>query len=366
MGVKRTLRHFMPPRPRRLDQRLPSSNHFHGNIVAALVQRAAELNVDSAAWFHGLRMTNRAFVANTAPPTLSHQEVILLLHRALAALPGEGHGLELGSRQSLADFGVLGLAMLAAPTFGEALRTGIRFAPISGAMLILALDADPAGAAIIFEMHSEHPSLEPYLCEEFLASSLNLCRAMLGPEFKPERIELRYPAPRYSERYQQLLGGSVLFGCADNRLVLAQHWLDAPMPAANPAAARQLKNLCDQQMPPGQGERIASTIEQRLALDTSHAPALGELARELHMTERTLRRQLQAEHTSYRALLDRVRERNARRLLFERELTLTQIASAVGFADVRDFRRAFKRWTGHLPRELRHTGAADTAQSPLR
>ena len=131
------------------------------------------------------------------------------------------------------------------------------------------------------------------------------------------------------------------------------------MPAANPNSARQLATLCLSQMPPGQASTgIVATIEQRLALQPATSPRLSELADELHMTERTLRRQLQAAGTSFRTIHDRVRERTARRLLQDSRQTLAQVAAAVGFADVRDFRRAFKRWSGQLPRELRRTEAA--------
>lgn len=352
----------MPHRHSGLDARLPGSNHFHGNIIAALLARAVELDVCSAPWFDGLRIGPADFDAPD-PPCLSYREVCGILRRALASLPGEGHGLELGGRQSLSNFGVLGLAMLAAPTFREALHTGIRYAPISGAMLDLALADDPAGIAVTMRMYRPDPQLEVYLCEELVSSCLNLCRSVLGEAFRPERVELAYPPPPYAERYAPLLRAEVRFGCADSRIVVARRWLDLPMPAANPNTARQLAELCRAQMPPGQpASGIAAIIEQRLALQPAKAPRLAELAAELHMTERTLRRQLQAEGASYRALLDRVRERAARRLLRERALPLAQVAAAVGFSDPRDFRRAFKRWTGRLPGALRRGEATDDDQ----
>ena len=354
----------MPHRHPGRDARLPGSNHFHGNIIAALLARAVELDVCSAPWFDGLRIGPADFDA-PEPPCLSYRDVCSILRRALASLPGEGHGLELGNRQSLSNFGVLGLAMLAASTFREALHTGIRYAPISGAMLDLALADDPAGIAMTMRMYRADPQLEIYLCEELASSCLNLCRSVLGEDFRPERIELAYPPPAHAERYPRVLRAEVRFGCTDNRIVVARRWLDQPMPAANPKTAHQLAELCRAQMPPGQpASGIVAVIEQRLALQPAKAPQLAELALELHMTERTLRRQLQAEGASYRALLDRVRERAARRLLHERALSLGQVAAAVGFSDVRDFRRAFKRWTGRLPGELRRDEAAVAVAQP--
>jgi AraC-like DNA-binding protein len=162
-----------------------------------------------------------------------------------------------------------------------------------------------------------------------------------------------------------VLRSALRFGCLDSRIVIAQHWLDMPMPAANPNTSRQLAELCRAQMPADQpASGMAARIEQRLALHPAQAPKLAELAAELHMTERTLRRQLLAEGVSYRALLDRVREHSARRLLRDGRLPLVHVAAAVGFADIRDFRRAFKRWTGRLPGELRRSEAAAASLSP--
>lgn len=353
----------MPTRALTPGAPLPASNHFRGNIIAALTRRAHELGVPCTPWFDGLRLSEGDFADTSALPLLSHREACTLLRRALLSLPGSGHGLVLGSRQSLANFGVLGLAMLSEPSFGAALRTGIRYAPASGAMLQLSLADDPAGIAVIARMYSPDPLLEVYLCEELIASCVNLCRSLLGDGFCAERIELAYPAPAHADRYAMLPAREIRFGCMETRVVLAQRWLQAPMPAANPDSARLLAALCRAQMPPGQPiDSLATLVEQRLALSPARAPKLTELAGELHLTERTLRRQLQAEGYRYRDLLDRVRARSARRLLGEQQLPLEQVAAAVGFADVRDFRRAFKRWTGCLPGDYRRGQAAGMAQ----
>lgn len=126
------------------------------------------------------------------------------------------------------------------------------------------------------------------------------------------------------------------------------------MPAANPDTARQIAALCRAQMPSEQPPAgLVSEVERQLALQVGQTPRLTDVAAELHLTERTLRRQLGAAGTSFRALLDQARERAALELLQDQRLTVAQVAGAVGFGDVRDFRRAFKRWTGRVPRESR-------------
>ena len=343
-------------RQRRLRQdHLLHAPSLKSGIVAALVARAGELGVACEDWFAGTRLDRNDFAGGSAPPYLSYREACLVIQRALARLPGEGHGLELGGRQGLGDFGLLGLAMLAAPDFGEALRVGMRYAPITGAMLDPALDEhDRDGIAVVMRMRTREPAIEAYLCEEFVASCMGLCRGLLGEGFRAARVDLGYPAPGYADRYAPAFAAPVAFDRPDSRVVIDRGWLARPMPAANPDASRQLQALCRAQMPSGQPPAgIVATLEQRLALQVAGNPRLTDLAAELHLTERTLRRQLRAAGTGFRELLDRARERAACEMLHDRGRPLAQVATAVGFRDVRDFRRAFKRWTGRLPRDAR-------------
>lgn len=340
---------------RRLPDPAPSgSASIKSGIVATLVAHGLDTGVAIAPWFEGMRVGPRDFTGPQGPPYLTYREACRVIQRALAALPGEGLGLLLGGRQSLGEFGLLGLAMMASPNFGEAMRTAVRFAPVTGSMLDLAVVEDADGIAVTLRTRTHEPAIEAYLCEEFLASCHNLCRALLGEGFAGKRIELAYPAPAHAARYAEVLGAPVAFGRPDSRVVIAREWLAHPMPAANPVALRELVAVCRAQMPSEQPPAgIVAALQERLALQVADTPRLTDLAAELHLTERTLRRQLRAAGTSFRALHDGVRERVACELLVAGKLPIVQVAAAVGFNDARDFRRAFKRWTGRLPREMR-------------
>jgi AraC-like DNA-binding protein len=83
-------------------------------------------------------------------------------------------------------------------------------------------------------------------------------------------------------------------------------------------------------------------------------PDMEAVANTLCTTSRNLRRKLDAEGTSYQALLDGVRQSLARDYLNDPFLGVIDIAAALGFSDVPAFRHAFKRWTGITPAEFRH------------
>ena len=66
-----------------------------------------------------------------------------------------------------------------------------------------------------------------------------------------------------------------------------------------------------------------------------------------------MRRELAAEGTSYRQLIDQLRHRLAVRYLADDRLSIAEAAFLLGFSELSAFHRAFKRWTGQTPAGFR-------------
>lgn len=76
-------------------------------------------------------------------------------------------------------------------------------------------------------------------------------------------------------------------------------------------------------------------------------------AQQLHVSTRTMSRQLHEEGTSFQSLKDEIRRDRAIRLLCSTDKLVKQIALSVGFSSEKSFARAFKHWTGDTPRDYR-------------
>lgn len=85
---------------------------------------------------------------------------------------------------------------------------------------------------------------------------------------------------------------------------------------------------------------------------------LADIADVLHISERTLQRQLSQEGTSFRQLMDDVRKEAARRSILDKQSSVSEIAFALGFNDSGNFSRAFKRWFGCAPHIYRQRSLA--------
>lgn len=73
----------------------------------------------------------------------------------------------------------------------------------------------------------------------------------------------------------------------------------------------------------------------------------------LNMSPRTYRRRLDDEGHAFQKLLDQVRAEHATRYLKNTRLPLSTIAYMIGFSDASNFRRAFIKWTGVSPTQVR-------------
>jgi AraC-like DNA-binding protein len=89
---------------------------------------------------------------------------------------------------------------------------------------------------------------------------------------------------------------------------------------------------------------------RRVLLETQHGfPSLNVAARLFNLTPRTLHRRLLDEGSSYSAVLNEVRHMLAVEHLKTGKLSIQEIAYALGYTELSNFRRAFKRWESVSP-----------------
>ena len=108
-------------------------------------------------------------------------------------------------------------------------------------------------------------------------------------------------------------------------------------------------------------QEVTRQVTELLLSGAGHMPGMEEVASKLNMSSRTLRRNLQAENTTFQLTVDQLRQDLSRHYLKRSSLSLDAIAHLVGFTESTNFRRAFKRWEGIPPAQYRRqmTSAAN-------
>jgi AraC-like DNA-binding protein len=249
--------------------------------------------------------------------------------RNLRRLLGDDAAAELGRAYDLGSFGAFGFAVLSSRTVHEAMNVALRFIDLSYTFAIPSAEVVGSDVLVTLDGTRLPPDVRRFLVERD-ATAVHGVLDELVPGGVGGRLSLH-----------------------DDRALLTfdVSELDRPLPRGNPDSVALYEQLCAEVVTTrrrrsGVTQDARVLIAQKLA---TGAP-MPEVAADLGLSERSLRRRLEAESVSYQALLDEVRESLARELLRGRAtLAVEDLAVRLGYAGATSFIHAFRRWTGTTP-----------------
>ncbi|UVM70399.1 AraC family transcriptional regulator [Pseudomonas alvandae] len=323
------------------------------NLLRSLADLIVQLGMDPSRLCLGLGF-NLADLANPQS-RVSIRQACLMIKRALEMTKGRdrGLGLDMSATESITSMGLVGYAMLTSATLGSAIALGIDMQKQTGALLSFENLESPKHITLQVTCPFHEPDLLVFLVEEAFGVFLNVARTLAGPTFSPSSIELSYPRPAYADHYEHLFRCPVHFGRKDNLFVCANHWANTPIATHDALSNRQVVELLKMSANQNGEIEFVESVDRILRRDLRIPLSLSAVASQLCMSERTLRRRLAQNQMSYQVILDDLRKQRALSLLGNVSLTLDEVAGEVGFSDAQNFRKAFKRWTGHGPRQTR-------------
>ncbi|MFZ5529738.1 MAG: AraC family transcriptional regulator ligand-binding domain-containing protein [Pseudomonadota bacterium] len=293
---------------------------------------------------------------------VSFVEILRVLAAVQDLAEDDAIGFESGLRLPLTAHGSLGYALMCAPTPRRAIEILQRFWALRGRGVVLQVhggqEHEP-GDVLFLELLAEvtlPARLRDFLLPSILTSMWQGVRFVVPVLPGDAEIWLPGPEPAGFGRYRERLP-RVRFGMpgAGIRMTGDKAPLDAPLPTANPEGLVQALAACGREraLLGDEVDPVLARTRALLQLGTEGYPAPEAVAAALHMTPRTYRRRLQEQGTSYKALLEEARRRDACVLLERPEMEVRRVAELLGYSDPANFTRAFKGWTGRAPREWR-------------
>ena len=156
--------------------------------------------------------------------------------------------------------------------------------------------------------------------------------------------------------YEQLFGVPVQFGAPETALWLPREALATPLAGRDPMLRRYLETHAEQLLAalPARVPPVVSQIREAVLCELATSGAeLARVARRVAMSARTVQRRLEEAGTSYQDVVDDVRASMAQALLRDRARSIIDVAFELGYADLKGFYRAFRRWTDTTPAKWR-------------
>ena len=324
------------------------AGHVRVAPIHALGELIRLLGGDSDAVFRSAKVTERDLAdPDYALPIAFQGE---LLARGAQATRCEHFGLLLGDRSGISQLGAVGELMLKRASVGEALEvfSAVWLRHTTATVILTGRSGDQAilGFAAI---DGNMPGM-PQLQDGAMAVARNIMRGMLGADWCPTGVKLMRREPRDPDLYANFFGAPCRFNATRSELIFSAATLDVRL--KNPdAEGRPCAGLAQAPIDDRDWSSHVGRLGYRMLLQGECSQK--QLAAALGVSDRTLVRKLASCGVTYQELFDGARYSASRSLIRETNLTLAEVAAALGYKEASSFTRAFQRWSGMSPARWR-------------
>jgi AraC-like DNA-binding protein len=314
-----------------------------GAYINELVELAGRWNVRPAEILKGLPVTAAQLADPTTRVPLRVCEAIVARAHQLTHEPALA--VHVGTQMRLSSHGFLGFAAMTASNVREALDLAVRYAQTRTSAIGLSLYVEGETASLVIEENTPLGALREFAVLALIVGIWQLGNALTGKTLDGV-ADCAFPEPDFVQRLPTL--GRLRFDRPNHRLVFPASVLELPLISADPVATQLAREQCERELAflvdAGLPGRVRAAINTR-----SDAPSLTVIARELRMSPRTLKRKLADHGTTFSTIRDEMRRQRALLLLDNRGLSIGEIAQKLGYSELPNFTRAFRKWTGVTP-----------------
>ncbi|PKF49241.1 AraC family transcriptional regulator [Enterovibrio nigricans] len=209
--------------------------------------------------------------------------------------------------------------------------------------------------------------LSPDLIESFLATLVQVARDLVDGGLDPLRVQISVPQPRSnSESVSSFFNCPIEYNADRTAVVLDLAMAKQRALGNNPVMNQVHMELLNQFMSRVDKTNLTYLIENKILEDLPMgAPSQSDVAKQLGLSLRNLQRKLSEQGTCYKDILDSTRKRLTLNYIKQPHLSISEIGYLVGFSNVANFNRAFRRWVGCAPGEYRQNYLTESTLSEL-
>jgi AraC-like DNA-binding protein len=293
-----------------------------------------------------------------SPKTLVSINQVIEAYRNALRLSGDpDFACNTGLKSHVASYGMYGFAILSSTNFRETMQFVVKYHHLATPIVTLKFEETGKLASWVIDPFP-HTNIDRrlyrFIVEMQIGIHVSLQRDVMGPGFAPKEIHTTYAAHEAGRNFAAAFGCPVLFGQKENRLIFDSAWLDAEPTCGNDIAYASVIGLCEElQKELAQRVGISGEVRKAILATIGRRADFDEIAMQLAMPARTLRRKLQEQETSFSELVGELKSHVAIKYLRDTQMTIEDIANALGFSDAANFRQAFRRWTKTSPQSFR-------------
>jgi AraC-like DNA-binding protein len=343
------MRRKAPP-PARHAERLPSAQGAMSRLAYARA-KSAGIALDPVIKQAGL--TREQLDDPHASMTVRDQ--IKFLNLVAEALPDDLLGFRLAQMPDLRAIGLLYYLLASSETLLDGLQRIARYSTIVNEGIVQTC-AHGTELSMSFRYRGVSRHLDRHQIECWTAGLVRICRDLTGLRLVPSRLRMVHQRGEdQGAELSSFFGRPIEFGAPVDDVAFPRRFAEARILSADPYLNKLLLDYCEDALSHRRNaDTFRASVENAIAPLLPHGKAnVEQVSRQLAMSPRTLARRLSEEGTTFSDVLEGLRNDLAARYLAEKEFGVAQVAWLLGYQETSAFSRAFKRWTGKAPRDMR-------------
>ncbi len=250
---------------------------------------------------------------------------------------------EIARRTPIGAFPLVDYLVVSSDSVGTAMRELATYMRLSGNPAKLDVDADAGAPRVTMEGPPFSVEFSVALIVGHLRVEVDGPSVVTGASFRHQ--------PDDAAAFAHLIECPVEAGAAWSGLRFDPDGWNSPLRRRDPILRQLLEDQARHaldRMPKRHG--IAQETARVIATRVARGPfSVGDVARELAVSARTLQRRLTDDGVSFQQLVDAARKDAAGRFLRDSGLAISEVAYLLGYSEPAPFHRAFKRWHGVTP-----------------
>ena len=270
-------------------------------------------------------------------------------------------GLAFAEQAQLTSFGPLSSPLISAGSVAEIVDL-LTYLPLISTALKSQFHTGDYGLIVGLTAHTGDSALD-CLVITYGGSALLRLLDMLAGDISPVTLHLSWPEPTEVSHDKGPGANRRFFDAPISFVHVPEDTLNKACRFSDPLAYRLAiadlqRTLAHRSGSMPSAEEVRQLWEKDVRQRTNH-----DVARALWMAGSTLKRRLAEEGTTYSKVRQSLLDERAMLRLLDRSVSVSEIATELGYSDLANFSHAFKRWTGRSPKDFRNPRLSDDPDS---
>ena len=270
-------------------------------------------------------------------------------------------GLHIGEYLNLSAAGLIAQITMSSRNVKEALDYCCEFASLGCRALVMNFEEEKECYRLTFTPDplwlQQSEEAVRHTIDGTIVFTIREFHALTRQKHFPISVALPYQPPWDPKEYNRILRCPVKFGQDQTEILFEKAHIEAPVITSDYNLLRILVEHAREKEESLKREQGFLSVVRKSIINMVRPefPTINEVASNLNLSVRTMQRKLKEEGVTYKDLMEGLRKEFALSYLKRADLSISEVAYLLSYADASTFIRSFKRWTGQTPKSFRET-----------